>query len=124
MKKTEIELIRHAINLLSEVAADDEPRATDTMRRDCPVLAFVERYLEKEPLSELSSNECWQFFAEVASAGDLPLIRRSLFLYRLPIAMKAVYNIGKSHNVRQGAGRVRGFRGISIREKELQPGVA
>ena len=37
-----------------------------------PVMEFAEKYLSADPVGDLSCQEAWNFFDEIAQAGELP----------------------------------------------------
>ncbi len=123
MTRSEIDLIRSAIKLLHRLAPDDELRACDLTPRRCPVLTFAKRYIIRDPASDLTSQELWQFFGEVSAAGELEPLSRAEFLRRLPAVMEMVFGVRKSHGIQRSDGRVRGFRGITVREHVIPPTV-
>ncbi len=118
MTKTQTDLLRTALGLLRRlVPNDDEPEAVDSIPRRCPVAKFAQRYLARDPATAMTSAELWTFFAEVAAAGELEPLSKSEFLRRLPGVMAATFDVRKSHDVERGAHRVRGFKGIGLREQ-------
>ena len=111
--------VRHAMALLQSLL--NEPRAVDSTW-NCPVIMFVRRYLVKsDPSTDVSCGELLNFFNELSRAGELPPMRRTLFLRRLPEVMESVYQTRKSHNIVREGCRVRGFRGVDIREISWPP---
>lgn len=114
MTRSEINSIRNALEILRRLVPDDEPSAVDAPSR-CPVMAFARRYLAPDPAGDLSSEELWKFYSEIMAAGELPPMRKQAFLRLLPSAMAAVFGTQKSHDLHRNGGRVRGFRGVSIR---------
>jgi len=78
---------------------------------------FVRRFLKRDAATAMTSAELWTFFAEVAAAGELESLSKSEFLRRLPGAMAAAFDVCKSHDIARGAHRVRGFKGIGLREQ-------
>lgn len=121
--RSEIELIRRALDLLHKLVPDDEIRAVDLTPRRCPVLTFAKRYLIHDPVSDLTSQELWKFFAEVAATAELNAVTKSEFLRRLPGAMAAVFSVRKSHDIEREGQRVRGFRGVGLRVDAGPPSV-
>ena len=117
MTKSEIDQIKRAIALLRKLAPDDEPHAVDLAPRRCPVTKFAQRYLIRDPATAMTSAELWQFFCEVTAAGELEPLSKSEFLRRLPGAMAATFDVCKSHDVERGAHRVRGFKGVGLRQQ-------
>jgi hypothetical protein len=121
MTKTEIDLITRALDLLHRLAPYHEPVATDSSPLQCPVVDFIKRYLCRDASGAITSQECWEFYREVADTGELPKLTKMLFLRRLTTAMEEAYNLRKSHDIQQGSGRVRGFRGLGIRDEAIAP---
>jgi hypothetical protein len=68
-----------------------------------------------DPAGDLSCQELWAFYAEVAGAGELPVVRKVVFLRQLPALMEAVFGVRKAHNVERDGHRVRGFHGVNLR---------
>ena len=117
MTSQDRDLIRRALDLLHKLVADDEPCESDPAPRCCPVALFAKRYLARDSASDLTSHELWQFFGEVAASGEVEPLSKTEFLRRLPGVMEAVFGVRESHNVLRTSGRVRGFRGITVREQ-------
>ena len=57
MTRSEIELIRQALQVLHKLVPDDEPRASDPRPRPCPIITFAQRYLVRQPGTDMSSAE-------------------------------------------------------------------
>ena len=129
MLKSEIDLIRRAVELLRRVVPDDgEPCAVDPAPRRCPVNSFAKHYLHRDPASDLSSLELWEFYAEVAASGELERLSKAEFLRRIPGVMQASFGVNKCHNIQRDGRAVRGFKSVGIRENidpprllELEP---
>jgi hypothetical protein len=121
MTTQESDLIQKVIEALNKLVPYNKPDAIDSTPCRCPVAVFAKRYLLRDLGSAMTSVELWDFFREVAALGDVETLSKSEFLRRLPGAMGNVYGIKKCHNIRSKTGRVRGFRGISVREIELPP---
>ena len=121
MTNTEIQAVRRAITLLSQLI--DEPQACAPVPYQSPVWRFVRDYLVPDPEADLASEELWTFFQEVTQAGDLPGMRKATFLRELPVAMQAAFGVKKSHHVEREGRRVRGFAGVGIR-MDSDPGAA
>jgi len=128
MTKSEIDLIRRALQLLHKLVPDDEPRAYNLTPRRCPVVAFVKRFLQRQPGADMTTAELWRFYAEVAAAGESEPLTRQEFLRALPGAMAAAFGLRKCHTVRRGKQTVRGFNSVTIRDEaspatslEVQP---
>ena len=115
MTKTEIAAINRAIALLNSLTG--EPYESVPLPRSCAVTRFVREYLAPDPVADISCAEAWGFFCEVAQAGELPPVRKAIFLRQLPGAMEAVYDVRKCHNIERAGGRVRGFKGITLNEQ-------
>jgi hypothetical protein len=117
MNNSEIELIGRAIALLQELMPDGMQRPGRPASRPCPVLDFARRYLMHDAGGDVTSDELWQFYKEVAAAREVePLTQRS-FQQALPAAMEAIYGTKKCHSIRRAGGTVRGFKSVSIREE-------
>src|SRR6266576_6066665 len=115
MTRSELDLICRAIHLLRRVVPDDgEPHAVDAPSR-CPVMAFAKRYLVRDPNSEVTSVELWQFFSEAAASAELEPRSKSEFLRCLPNVLEMAFGVRKSHDIQRSAGRVRGFKGVGFR---------
>ena len=71
-------------------------------RRGCPVTAFAERYLLLEPSSDLTSDELWIFYSEVAASGEVGILSKPVFLRRLTPVMDVVFGVRKCHSVVSG----------------------
>jgi hypothetical protein len=129
VSRTEIDLIRRALDLLHRLVPDDEPRPITTIPQRGPVSVFAKRYLTRDPASDLTCAELWQFFGEVSASGEVGPLSKSEFLRRLPTALEEIFNVRKCHNVERDGQRLRGFRGVGIRVDaspvttlELEPG--
>ena len=68
-----------------------------------------------DPKADLSCAEAWQYFQEVAQAGELQPTRKATFLRQLPTSMEAAYQVRRCHSILRSGRRVRGFKGIGIR---------
>jgi len=119
MNEVEVAVINRAIALLRSLT--EEPRVTDPMPSQCPVVRFAKQFLTNNSADDLSCSELWTFYREIADAGELPLVRKALFLRRLPAAMQAVLNVKKSHAIERAGRRVRGFRGATIKLDDCGP---
>jgi hypothetical protein len=115
MTSREIDLVRHAIEILQRLLPDDQGRAGDSAPPRCPVAGFVREYLAPDPDADLTCAELWNFFQEIAQAGKLPPMRKAAFLRRLPGVMESVFGAPKCHSIERGGRRLRGFRGVTIR---------
>jgi len=51
MTRSEIDLIRHALEILHKLVPDDEPRAVYPAPRRCPVILFARHYLVRRTKS-------------------------------------------------------------------------
>jgi len=121
MTKSEIDLIRRAIELLRQLVQDDKGRVSNPAPRGCPVTRFAEEYLAHDSAADVSCEELWRFFHEIADAGELPPMRKASFLRQLTSVLEAVFNVRKCHNVMRAGRRVRGFRGIDVRLDDSPP---
>jgi hypothetical protein len=114
MTSNEIDLVRRAIELLNRLVRDGQGRAGAPGPRLCPVERFVQEYLSPDCDADLTCEEAWQLFQEIAQAGELSPMRRTVFLRRLPVVMESIHDVRKSHSVERNGRRVRGFRGVDI----------
>jgi hypothetical protein len=121
MTRCELDLIRRSLELLHRLVPDVEPRAVDLTPRRRPLSLFAKRYLVRDPARDLTSAQLWEFYAEVVASGEVDPLSRPEFLRRLPAVMESLYNVRKSHNIQRSGGRVRGFKGITIREHVFPP---
>jgi hypothetical protein len=119
MTTHEIQIVQHALAILHRLVPDDEPRAVDLTPRQCPVQAFAKHFLVRDPNGDVSCSQLWDFFAEVAAAGEVEQLSRAEFLRVLPGAMAAVFDARKSHAIKRDGKVVRGFRGVTIREEVM-----
>ena len=108
--------MRRALELLRPLVPDAPGRVGRPAPRRCPVLMFAQRYLAAEPGSDMTSDELWRFYAEVAAVGELEPVSKSEFLRRLPGVMEATFGARKCHSIRRAKGIVRGFKGATVRE--------
>ena len=113
MTNTEIQAVRRAVTLLSSVI--DEPQESLPVPWQSPIRRFVRDYLAPDPKADLSCEEAWQFFQEIVQAGELQVMRKAIFLRRLPLVMQESYAVRKSLGIMREDHRVRGFRGVGIR---------
>jgi hypothetical protein len=118
MTQTELNSIRCALELLHRLVPEDEPRGTNPRMRN-PVLLFARHYLMRQPGTQISTAELWQFYREIVEGGELEPLTKQVFERALRGAMEMTYGVKKSHNVKCGDGMVRGFRNIAIREVAL-----
>lgn len=116
MTNTQIQAIRHTITLLCSLI--DEPQECAPVPFQSPIRQFVQEYLAPDPKGDVSCAELWEFFQEVVAAGELPGMRKTVFLRQLPTVMEAVFRVRKSHHVERSGHKVRGFKGITVREGE------
>jgi hypothetical protein len=117
MTSQETDLIRRALELLHQLVPSGQPHASDPAPRRCPALAFAQRYLERQPASDMTSAELWQFFKEVAASGELEPLTKPVFQRALPGAMEAVFGVKKCHAIKRGRQTVRGFKWVGVREE-------
>jgi hypothetical protein len=113
MTNTELQTVRRAITLLRSLI--DEPQEYPPLPQHSPVRRFVQEYLAPDPDADLSCEEAWQFFEEIAHEGELPPMRKAAFLRQLPIVMESIHHVRKCHGIERADRRVRGFRGVAIR---------
>ena len=113
MTNTQIQTVRRAISLLS--ALIDEPKPCAAVPFQSPIRRFVQEFIAPDPKTDLSCAEAWQYFQEVAQAGELQSMRKSIFLRQLPTIMEAAYQVRRSHSIVRSGRRVRGFRGVGIK---------
>ena len=109
-------LIRRALELLHRLVPDDEPHVCDYAPRPCPVGLFSKRYLKSDLAQDVTTAELWQFYSEIATAGELPVIKKTVFLRALTDAIEATLGMKKCHTIERAGRKVRGFRGIDMRE--------
>ena len=118
MTKSEIDLIRRALDLLHKLVPDDEPRAVDPPRRS-PVATFAKRFLARQAGADVTSCELWQFFTEIVAAGELEPLTKPEFQRALPGAMEATFGVKRCHSIRRDGKAVRGFKSVTVREQAL-----
>ena len=121
MTRSELDLIRRALQLLHKIVPDEEIREVHPVHRQCPVISFARRYLARQPGADITSAELWQFYAEVAAAGELEPLTRQEFLRALPGAMAAAFGVNKCHGIQRDGRTVRGFKNVGVREQSLAP---
>lgn len=68
-----------------------------------------------EPSSDLTSDELWIFYSEVAASGEVGILSKPVFLRRLTPVMDVVFGVRKCHSVLRDSRCLRGFRGVGIR---------
>jgi len=119
MTKTEIATISRAITILRSLV--DKPPEGRPPAQHSPVTRFAQEYLAPDPDADFGCEELWKFFHEIVQAGQLPPMRRVIFLRELPEVMEAAFNLRKCHNIERSGRRVRGFRGITIKPSAGQP---
>ena len=119
MTNVELQAVRRAIALLHSLTG--EPPERLPVPAQGPIKLFVTEYLVADPAGDLSCQELWAFYNEVAGAGELPLVRKAVFLRQLPTLMEAVFGARKAHNVERDGRRVRGFYGVSLRLEASLP---
>jgi len=117
MTTQEIQIVQQALGILHRLVPDDEPRGLDPRPRHCPVQAFAKRNLVLNPVRDMTTQELWEFYSEVAIAGEAERLSRAVFLRVLPGAMAAVFGLRKSHAIRRSEQTMRGFSGITIQEQ-------
>lgn len=117
MTKSELETIQNAIQLLERlIPKKEEPDIAGISRSS--VYRFTKNYLTQASLGEMSCAELWSFFSEAVAAGMLPSMQKTAFFRELSTAMKLIYGIKKSHNIRREGKTVRGFKGVEICDSE------
>jgi hypothetical protein len=119
MTKLEHDTIRRTINTLQRMLPDDEPRMIPSSSRKASLIRFTTKYLAATSSGDLSCYELWAFYSEVAAAGRVPPMPKTLFFRELPAALEAAFGLKKSHNVKRNGKPVRGFQGIEILEVDL-----
>ena len=78
MTKSEIHVIRRALELLNQLVPQDQmPNKGDPAPGHCPVRRFAQEYLAPDPTTDVSCEELWCFFREIAEAGELPPLRKA-----------------------------------------------
>ena len=124
MTRTELDLIRRALQLLHKIVPDDdEPCAVYAAARRCPVILFAKRYLMRQPGADATTDELWKFYAEIAASGELEPLSKAEFLRRLTGAMLAVFGANKCHSIRRDKQTVRGFKSVNLRMDTCSPSV-
>ena|SRR6266516_729356 len=123
MTRSELDLIRRALQILHKIVPDDEIREVNLVPRRCPVILFAKRYLTRQPGSDLSTAELWRFYTEVVAAAESEPLTKQEFLRALPGAMAAVFGVNKCHTIQRDGQTVRGFKSVTIREHALSPSV-
>jgi hypothetical protein len=116
MTNTQLQTIRRTITLLCSLI--DEPQECAPVPYQSPIRRFVQEYLAPDPKSDMSCEELWTFFQEVVDAGELPGMRKAVFLRQLPTVIETDFRVRKSHHIERSGRRVRGFKGITIRGGE------
>ena len=116
MTESEKESIHRAIEVLQTVASGAAPRPEDSSTRPCPVVRFARQYLMRDPGADITVDDLWSFYHEVAVAGEAELMTRRQFYRILPRAMEEAFGVKKSHSVRRDNGARRGFKTVTIRE--------
>ena len=117
MTSQEHDLVRRALELLYQLVPPEGPHASDSAPRRCPVTLFAQRYLVREPTSDMTSEELWQFYKEVAASGELEPLTKPAFQRALPGAMESAFGVKKCHAIKRGRQTVRGFKGVGVREE-------
>jgi len=117
MTRSELDLIRRALQLLHKIVPDDEIYELHPVRRQCPVISFARRYLMRQPGADMTTAELWKFYAEVAAAGESEPLTKQEFLRALPGAMAAAFGVNKCHSIRRDGQTVRGFKSVTIRDE-------
>jgi hypothetical protein len=123
MTQQQIDLIRRALETLHRLLPDGEARPGVSAPRRCPVALFAKQHLMRDLTIDMTSQELWMFYSEVAAAGEVEPLSKSDFLRRLPGVMEAGFSARKAHNIERGGRRVRGFRGVTIRLDTPAPDV-
>ncbi len=116
MTRSEIELIQQALHALHKLVPEDEPRASDPRPRPCPIITFAQRYLVRQPGTDMSSAQLWTFYEEVAAAGEVEPLTKQEFLRALPGAMAGVFGVRNCHTIKRDGHTLRGFKSVTIRE--------
>ena len=114
MTSQECDLIRRAIALLQKLAPDDEPCAIDHPTHRDPVMRFAQQYLAQNPDTDISCSELWEFYREITVSGELPPMRKAVFLRQLPAAIEVTYGAKKCHNIQREGRSLRGFKSVGI----------
>src|SRR5260370_36490298 len=97
MTKTEITMVNRAITLLKSLTNGREEDGPPLQAS--PIYRFAQEYLAPDPSSDFGCEELWQFFHEIAQAGELPPMPKATFLRQLPAVIEAVYNVKKCHHI-------------------------
>jgi hypothetical protein len=120
MTKSEISILRRAIVHLNMLIK--APR--DPIRRRCPVTRFARGCLIYDPGADVSCEQLWDFYEEVAAAGELPPLNKAAFLRLLPTVIQTVFGATKRHDILRAGSQVRGFVGVGISEQADLPAMS
>jgi hypothetical protein len=116
MTKIEAAAINRAISILASLV--NQPQAVDPIPRSSPVWTFADEYLAPDPKGDITCEEAWRFFEEVAQAEGWPVMRKAVFLRQLPGIIEETFGARKCHHVVRNGRRQRGFRGVGLRTEE------
>jgi hypothetical protein len=119
MTKFESEKIRRAVQLLQQFLPEYEPRMAPSTTRSSPVNRFAMEYLASDACDELSCDDLWKFFSEIAAAGYLPSMPKTVFFRELPAVMEFIFGVKRSHSIRRAGKMVRGYKGVTIRDDDV-----
>ena len=121
MTKTEIDTVQAAIRLLNNLLPDHEQRGEDPEPNNCPVRAFANEYLQRDPSWDMSCLELWNVYDELAKLGKAAPLAQSMFYRKLPGVLADVFGLRKSHSISRHGKivTVRGFRGLTLREEVM-----
>lgn len=108
-------LLRDAIDILLRVLPDVTQPPSRPAPRSCPVAEFAKSFLTADVADDMSTEELWRFYQEIAAVGDLEQISRRTFERALPSAIAAAFGVKKCHSIQRDGRAVRGFRGVTVR---------
>ena len=70
----------------------------------------------RQPGADLTTNELWKFYLEIASTGALEPLTKQEFQRALPGAMAAAFGLRKCHAITRDGQTLRGFKSVTIRD--------
>ena len=87
--------------------------ASDEEHRAAADVALV--HLDFYPGRSISSEELWQYFRQLGSAGKLRYVPKDVFLTSLRAVIQAFYGVKNCSDLQRGIFLVNGYRDIGIR---------
>ena len=102
------------MTLLRSVIDNERPAAKPVSAANCPVTAFVRKYLTANQGHYITCAVVNDFYDEVAQTGEFPVLPKSEVFRRLGAAMFNVYGVCKTHALRVDGKYARGFRGVTV----------